>query len=401
MTPADRPTVDLLAPAFTADPYSAYRRLRELRPVAWTTTTVPGYRGFWLVTRHADAVAVLSDPRFGRELQKGAPPPNVSQSPLLDLIGKWMVVRDPPDHTRLRALVNKVFTPGLADSLAARTRAAAEVLLDDAGQSFDLIRDFAFPLPMLVIAELLGIPTADRDQFREWSSGMVEGVDLRRNPGGTERGDAAATSLTAYFRKVVEERRTNRGHDVLSGLIAAEESGDRLSTDELVAMCILLMFAGHETTTNLIGNGVFTLLRNPEQLARLRSDPTLVKSAVEECLRYESPQQLVFRYALADAVIAGQAVRKGQLVAVSLGAANRDPAVFPEPDSFDVARAPNPHLAFGRGIHYCVGAPLSRMEAQAAFTVLLERAPGLRLVAEPAWSGRVMLRGLAGLRVEV
>jgi cytochrome P450 len=403
-----RPTTPLFGPDFTADPYAVYDRFRATHPVLWVPMPIHGHPGFWFLSRHADVTAVLKSPAFGWEVHKklgGKPPAVPGQQPLLDLLAKWMTFRDPPDHTRLRGLVNRAFTPGVVEQLVPRIRAAADVLLDRAaarGPTLEVVHDLAFPLTTLVIAELLGIPVPDREKFQEWSKRLERAVDLGRKLDAIAPGTEAAVAMTAYFRQIVDERREQRGDDLLSSLLDVEDEGDRLTTEELIATCILLMFAGHETTTNLITNGVLCLLRHPDQAARLRADPGLMRSAVEECLRYESPLQIIFRHAFEDAEISGRKVRATQLIGLGLGAANRDPAVFPEPNTFDIGRTPNPHVAFGVGIHYCVGAPLSKVETQVVFRAMLDRWPNLRLAREPEWqAGRVMLRGPKSLEVEL
>lgn len=394
-----------LLPEFLADPYPFYQRLREQDPVHWNQ--VLGF-GMWVLTRYADVMAVLRDPRFSAQRRSADVvqevleifPQEGEMSPLVR--ANTMLSSDPPDHTRMRTLVNKAFTPRAVEAMRPRIQAIVDSLLDAAQErgGMDVIADLAYPLPVIVIAEMLGVPPEDRDQFKRWSDDVVTTIEPVLSPEAQQRAQRASLELAEYFRGIVEVRRREPRDDLLSALIAAEEQGDRLTEDELYATCILLLVAGNETTTNLIGNGMLALLRHPDQLQRLREEPSLLEPAVEEMLRYESPVQLTARVALTDVEVGGRTVGRGQLVLTVLGAANRDPAQFPEPDRFDVARRDNRHLAFGHGIHYCLGAPLARLEAQVAFRSLLARFPRLEPAFErPQWRPAVTLRGLATLPV--
>jgi pimeloyl-[acyl-carrier protein] synthase len=315
-----------------------------------------------------------------------------------------MLFRDPPDHTRLRGLVNKAFTPRMVERLAPRIRKLAEELLDAraARGGMDAIADFAAPLPLLVIAELLGVPTEDRERLKRWSDDlaiMLDGTVALQFLGSAVQ---AAVEFDGYLRQRIAERRRAPRDDLLSELVAAQERGEALSEDEIVGSTILLLGAGHETTTNLIGNGILCLLRHPEQLARLRGDAGLLPSAVEEFLRYESPVQATSRIFPRDEVeVGGVAIPKGEEIGLFLGAANRDPEVFPDPERFDVGRRDNRHLSFGLGIHFCLGAGLARLEGRVAFEALLERAPGLRAAeeSEPVWRPGFLFRGVEALPV--
>ena len=298
-----------------------------------------------------------------------------------------MLLQDPPDHTRLRTLVSKAFTPRAIESLRGRIEQMVDALLDvavDRGE-MDLIADLAYPLPASVICEMLGVPLQDRDRLREWSADIARSLDavIVSDPEVIARANAAGVALREYFERLVAERRRAPRADILSGLIAAEEAGDRLSTDELFATVILLFLAGHETTANLIGNGMLALLRHPAELARLRDDPALIESAVEELLRYDSPVQRVSRITTADVVIGDRTIPAGSLAMALLAAANRDPAYFPDPDRLDVARRDNRHLAFGSGIHFCLGAPLARLEGRIVFAALLAPLPPPRARHRP------------------
>jgi cytochrome P450 len=314
-----------------------------------------------------------------------------------------MLRTDPPDHTRLRGLVSKAFTPRTIETLRPRIEAIVSEQLDavaDAGH-MDVIRELAYPLPVIVIAEMLGIPAVDREQFKRWSDEAVASFGVTRISDFV-RSRNAFKELQAYFARVAEERRREPREDLLSALLAAEQEGEKLTLQEVFETCILLLVAGNETTTNLIGNGLLALLRHPEQLELLRKDPSLIAGAVEELLRYDSPVQATSRFVLEDVALNGNVVQAGQQVIALLGAANRDPEHFEDPDRLDVTRADNQHLSLSQGIHYCLGAPLARLESQVAFLALLERFPNLRLAIDtPQWGDNLILRGLKSLPVSV
>jgi cytochrome P450 len=386
-----------MAPDFVADPYPTYHRLRAQDPVHQHPL------GFWVLTRYDDVVMALRDPRFGKEAigavlaaRFGSLPPGYGLS---------MLDRDPPDHTRLRSLVSKAFTPRMVEVLRPRVQQVVDGLLDQVqGKgSMDLIEDFAYPLPVIVICEMLGVPAEDRDRFRQWGLDIARGLDsimLPPDSDVTKKSLASRSALGAYFRELIAERRTRPRADLLSGLIAAEEAGDRLDESELLATCILLLVAGHETTVNLIGNGTLALLRHPDQLRRLRDDPGLIASAVEELLRYDGPVQRTARVPAEDVAIGGRTIPKGEMVMPFIGAADRDPAQFPEPDRLDIGRPDNRHIAFGWGIHFCLGAPLARVEGQIAINALVQRLPRLALATDrPVFRQSLTLRGLAALPV--
>lgn len=383
---------------FRADPYPFYHRLRTEDPVYWSPL------GFWVLTRYADVMAVLRDPRFG---QKGLEETLLEQfgaGPVQQLYSKFMLFLDPPDHTRLRVLVSKAFTPRVVEGLRPHIQKIVDQLLDavQGAGAMDIMADLAYPLPVVVICEMLGVPAQDRDQFRPWTSDLAHTLDpyMTPPPELVERGNKTAGAVMDYFRRLIAERRKNLQEDLLSALIAAEEEGDRLSEDELLATCVLLFFAGFETTTNLTGNGTLALLCHPEELRKLKEDPSLIQSAVEELLRYDSPVQMTGRTAKEDIEVGGKTMQKGQEVLTLLGAANRDPAQFPDPDRLDITRSPNRHLAFGHGIHSCLGAPLARVEGQIAIGTLLRRLPGLRRQTDtPEWRETISLRGLQALPV--
>jgi len=393
-----------LLPEFRANPYPFYRQLRVADPVHWST-----FLGFWVLSRYADCAAVLRDAtRFSADPRDLANYDFIMQGigedrPLMQMQGKWMLLMNPPDHTRLRTLVTKAFTPRVVESLRPRIHEVVDQLLAavrNAG-AMDVIADLAYPLPVIVIAGMLGVPAGDRDKFKGWSRDLARTLDPILTPEILTAGDEATVAFIDYFRTLVTKRRTDPQDDLLSGLIAAEEQGDRLTEDELLATAVLLFGAGHETTMNLIGNGLLALLRNPDRLEELRGDPSLAPSAVEEFLRYDGPVQMTARTALEDVEINGRTIAKGQQAVILLGAANRDPAQFADPDRLDFTRKDNRNLAFSHGIHYCLGAPLARVEAQIAINTLLQRLPALRLQTEDLeWRETVTLRGLKTLPVE-
>ena len=389
-------------PEVHEDPYPLYHRLRAEDPVHRSEL------GFWVITRHADVLAVLRDPRMSRDPRRSERVDLLRQSPEVDQLlaaeeaAPSMLFVDPPDHTRLRALVNKAFTPAAVERLRPRVEAVVAGLLDRVAGAgaMDVVEDLAYPLPVTVICEMFGVPEADRERFRAWSRGRVHLLDPLVASDALQRALQARLALRDYLRGLIAERRDHPTGDLLSALIAAEDQGRQLSQDELVSMCVLLLVAGHETTVNLIANGTLALLRDPGALARLAAEPALAGSAVEELLRYDSPVQFTSRHALADRELGGRRVRAGESVVAVLGAANRDPAQFPEPDRLDLGRRPNRHVAFGGGIHFCLGATLARVEARIAIAALLARLPGLRLGPQPpVRRDTVTLRGLASLPV--
>ena len=393
---------DLASPAFKADPHPFYARLRAEAPV-WRAT-LRDRRTAWLVTRYEDAARVLKDDAFAKDKLNALDPEQRAKTPwmpgFLKPLERNMLDLDDPDHARLRALVSKAFTPRLIERLRGRIEALCEELLDDMKRKSgtDLVAGYALPLPATVIAELLGVPAEDHARFHRWSNRLVSvssGRDmLRALP--------AALAFVRYLRKLVERRRADPQDDLITALIRAEEAGDKLSEDELLAMAFLLLVAGHETTVNLIASGTLALLEHPEQAEVIRHDPSLVKPAVEELLRYTSPVEMATeRYARKDTEIRDTTIPRGGLVLAVLGSANRDERHFEDPDALDLARDPNRHLAFGRGgVHHCLGAPLARMEGQIALNALLRRFPGARLAIAPEtlrWRRGLFLRGLERL----
>ncbi|MEV0535400.1 cytochrome P450 [Kitasatospora sp. NPDC050463] len=403
------PTLQDLAPEgldVTVDPYPVYAALRAQGPVH--RILVPESGEAWLIVARDEARAALTDPRLRNDIR-------FSSSWTDDgghAIGLNMLQTDAPQHTRLRALVAREFTPGRIAALAPRIEKLADRLLDGlldtvaTDGSADLVSAFALPLPLTVICDLLGVPSADHGDFHDWSGEIVA-------PTSPEAAGAAAAAMTAYFAALIEDKRADPGSDLLSALVAA--TGSRggapgagpapLSAEELLGMAFLLLVAGHETTVNLISGGVLALLTHPDQLAALRGDPGLVDGAIEEMLRYDGPVgAAAFRFAAEAVEIGGTRIAAGDSVLVSLAAASRDPRHFPDPDRFDVRRRPAGQLGFGHGIHHCLGAPLARTEAAAALRALLARCPGLALAADPARIERrpsVMLRGVRSLPVRI
>ncbi|MSP87446.1 MAG: cytochrome P450 [Alphaproteobacteria bacterium] len=388
-------------PAEIADPFPSFARLRLTDPVHRSDVL-----GGWVLTRYADCRAALNDKRlsadritpFRDHLQPSA---RERVADLLRLLGQWAAFTDPPVHSRLRGLMNKAFTPRAIERLRPGIQALVDRLIDPilGTSEIELIRDFAYPLPATVIAAMIGVPRADLDTFKRWSDDLAAFVgNSLATPDKRDRAQAGAVEMTAYFRALAGEHRRQPQDDILSGLIAATEDGDRLSEDELVATCVLLLFAGHETTTNLIGNGMLALLRHPDQWTRLAADPSLIESAVEEMLRYDGPTMAMTRIALEDVCYGEHIIERGDRLYLMLNAANRDPEIFPAPDRFDVGRVDNRHISFGYGIHYCLGAPLARLEATIGMSSLLARLPGLSLATDrPEWSDSLVLRGVKAL----
>ena len=388
-----------LLPEFHANPYPFYEQLREKDPVHESPL------GFWVLTRYDDVVMALRDPRFGRDGFETMLAAQYGPEGSPGRLPRSMLMRDPPDHTRLRTLVSKAFTPRVIEEMRPHIQAIVDRLLDQLQDSpgMDVIADLAYPLPVTVICEMLGVPLDDHVAIRGWSSDIARSLDsigLLADPEVMARGDQARRALGEYFRRLLPERRQRPREDLLSQLIAVEERGDRLNEGELLAMCLLLFIAGHETTVNLIGNGVLALLHHPHELKKLRDEPGLVPLAVEELLRYDSPVQWTARITNADVEVRGRQIPKGAMVVAAIGAANRDPGQFHDPDRLDIARESNRHVAFGFGIHFCLGAPLARVEGQIALGRLLRRVPRLALQAPtPEWRDSSALRGLKTLPV--
>ncbi|RFC78011.1 cytochrome P450 [Streptomyces sp. AcE210] len=371
-------------PAFMADPFPLYRQLREDGPVR--RAVLAGGLEAWLVTRYEDGLAALSDSRLSSDVHDAADPRLLERLPATERESmlRTMLRSDPPDHTRLRRLVSKAFTARRVADLRPRVQEITDELLDaivPAGKA-ELVEDFALPLPVTVISELLGVPVADRGDFQRWTDDMIlQGAE----PPDPARVDRAWRQMRSYLTGLLEDKRARPGDDLLSALIAARDEGHQLDEDELIAMAFLLLVAGYITTVNLIGSGIAALLAHPDQLQMLRDDPELLPGAIEEFLRYDGPVNPgIARFAREDVAIAGVAIPRGATVLVASAIADRDPAQFPDPDRLDITRQDNAHLAFGHGIHYCLGAPLARLEGQIAVETALRRLPHLSLAVPPS-----------------
>ncbi|MEU6771855.1 cytochrome P450 [Streptomyces sp. NPDC046759] len=393
-------------PAFVADPYPAYAELRARgRVVRYEPTDQ------WLVPHHADVSALLRDRRLGRTYQhrfsheefgRTAPPPE--HEPFHTLNDHGMLDLEPPDHTRIRRLVSKAFTPRTVERLKPYVEGLANELVASLVHNGggDLLTDVAEPLPVAVIAEMLGIPEGDRAQLRPWSAAICGMYELNPSQETAAKAVRASVEFSECLRELIAARRKEPGEDLISGLIAAhDEDDDRLTEQEMISTAVLLLNAGHEATVNATVNGWWALFRNPGQLAALRADRSLVPSAIEELMRFDTPLQLFERWVLDDIEIDGTTIPRGSEIAMLFGSANHDPAVFTDPGRLDLTRADNPHISFSAGIHYCIGAPLARIELAASMRALLEQAPTLSLAAEPRRKPNFVIRGLEGLRVEV
>jgi cytochrome P450 PksS len=395
--------VQIASPGFKANPFPFYARLRAEAPAC--CVTLPTRETAWLITRYDDVAMVLKDERFVKDTKNALSRDQEANlhwfRKLFTALRTNMLSKDPPDHTRLRGLV-KAFSPRLVEQLQGRIEVLTNDLLDKVQRRghMDLIRDFALPLPATVIAELLGVPVKDRHAFHRGTNAVISAA---ASTWAMMIAIPRVWSLIRYIRKLVKKRRGDPRDDLVSVLAQAEEAGDTLSEDELMSMVFLLLAAGHETTVNLIGNGTLALLQHPDQMDRLRSDPALIKLAVEEFLRYTSPVEIATeRYASADVAISGVTIPRGAMVYAVIGSANRDERQFVDPDTLDITREPNKHLAFGLGPHFCIGAPLARLEGQIAINTLLKRMPDLRLAVAPEdlrWRRGLLLRGLESLPV--
>jgi cytochrome P450 len=387
---------------FVADPYPAYAELREQTPVRYDEAT-----DHWLVARYEDVNALLRDRRLGRtylhrttHAEMGRPAPPDWHAPFWDVINAGILDMEPPDHTRVRRLVSKAFTPRFVEGLRPRVQAIMDGLVDEvagAGE-FDLIA-VAEPLPVTVIAEMLGVPEPDRPYLRPWSADICKMYEL--NPSIEMQHDAvrASTEFGDYLRMLARERKGDPGDDLISRLAAVADEGEQLTEDELVGTCVLLLNAGHEATVNSTLLGWWALFRHPDRLKELRADRSLLPTAIEELLRFDTPLQMFERWVLEPIQVRGVEIPKGAELGLLFGSANRDPDVFEEPDELDLSRDPNPHLTFGAGIHFCLGAPLGRQELQISFSTLMDRFPNLELVEEPRWKPNYIVRGLEGLLV--
>jgi cytochrome P450 len=391
----------LFDPHRVADPYPTYAWLREARPVWRPVERV------YVLSRQEDCAAVLRDPRFGRAeggrlglRRLGQDSGTAAERPAV----RSFLMLNPPDHTRLRRLVSRAFTPARVRDLGPRIEAIAAGLIKTASAStgpVDLIEALASPLPVTVISELLGVPSADYDRLVAWSDALARGLDpaFLISAEDRERQQVARAEFGAYLADLIAERLRSPGDDLVSALAGVTDGGDVLSEEELIATCILLLVAGHETTTSLMGSAVLGLIQHPDQLARLRAEPELMAGAVEEFLRYDPPVQLTARVALTEASIGALPVPAGAAALMLVGAANRDPSLCADPERLDITRTPTHHVSFGQGIHFCLGAPLARLETQIVLRLLLERPDELRLAGEPAWKENTVLRGLRYLPV--
>ncbi len=403
---------DVFDPVFRADPYPVYARYRSGEPVHRGRPPTPGGPdGWWYLFRYADVAAVLKDQRFGRSIAPALdePPPPVPASerePFWDMYARWTLALEPPEHTRQRALLNEGFTTRVVNGLRPDIAGQAAALLDELAprDRFDVVADYAFPLTLSVIATLIGIPRRDLDRVKAWSLVIADVLDYKRTWDVMAAGNRMTGEFTAYLAELVAARRARPANDLLTRLLAAVDDEAKLDEEELIALCVMLLFAGHETTVNLISAGALLLLTHPDQLALFRARPELTSAAVDEFLRLHSPIQATSRIAYADVPLAtpqgDRVIRRGESVTLLLGSANRDPAAFADPNRLDIARRPNRHLAFGRGIHACLGAPLAVAQGGIALRLLFERWPDWLLADTPAWSETFGFRGIKNLSIK-
>lgn len=395
---------DPLSPEFQRNPYPTYKTLRAETPIFFHD----GSR-MWFLATYEDVATLLRDRRLGRSIdhvlsreQRGLPPPPEKYAAFDKLSLHSMFDKEPPDHTRIRSLVHKAFTPRRVENLRIHIQAITDDLLDrvQANGRMDIIADFSTPLPVIVIAELLGIPEEDRRKLRPWSQDIVAMYELGHTEEQGRRAVQAATEFSDYLRALAAERRQHPRDDLISALATVEEAGDRLTMDELISTCVLLLNAGHEATVNVIGNGMLALLQRPDQLRKLQNDLSLVRSAIEEMMRFDTPLQMFRRWVLEDIIYKGCEFKQGVELALMFGSANRDEARFPDADQLDVGRVDNPHISFSAGIHYCLGAPLARLELEIAVGTLLRRMPDLQLDGpKPEYRDTYVIRGLKALPV--
>jgi cytochrome P450 len=402
---------EILAPSAVADPYAYLQRLREADPVYWNTR----YRS-WVLTRHEDVSTGMTDPRFSSDRiapviarERARARPDLDLVETFELLDRWLVFRDPPEHTRFRRLVHKAFSPRIIAAMRSEVERTATELIDlardKAGDDgvVDLIREVAYPLPAIVIASMLGVPAQDRDQFKDWSddiSALVFGA--LDDPDRHTRARTGMNELVGYISALLDHVRSEPGDDLASALVQARDGDESLTDDELVAICVNLLFGGHETTTNLIANAVLAFVRHPEQAELLRQDPTRAGAAIEEVLRYDGPAKAVVRIAAEDVQMGTKTIRAGDRLFLMLAGANHDPDVFEDPQRFDIERQRGSHLAFGVGVHYCLGATLARLEGTIVVPQLLTRFPDLRLADEDLdWDQVILTRGLKRLPVRL
>ncbi|MGZ4160234.1 MAG: cytochrome P450 [Neobacillus sp.] len=382
---------------FFQNPYPFYEKLRSIHSIYWgNLLKYPG----WYVTGYEEAITILKDTRFKNRI----PMPQTSKKyeSLKNIQNDMMVFKNQPDHKRLRFLVSNVFTPRMVEHLRPYIQETVNDLLSQFQnkKTMDVVSDLAFPLASLIIAKIIGVPEEERYQFREWAASLIQTIDFTRSKKALDNGVAITIILRNYFKELIKKRKQRPAEDLISLLIKEEQQGDRLTDEELLATCILLVIAGHETTVNLISNSILILLKHPHQLMELKEKPLLIEGAVEEFLRYESPTQMTARIASEDIEILQTTIKKGDQVYILLGAANRDPNIFHNPHLLDITRNPNPHLAFGYGTHFCLGAPLARLETQIAIKSLLCQKDNLQLAApDLQWRNLIGFRSLNELQI--
>ena len=392
-----------LDPRFVADPHPFLHKLRREDPVHWNPVL-----NIWVLTAYEDVFKALHDDRLSSDTRhwdrykqfffRGRDP----SGPVTDMFSKWMLQLDPPEHTRLRALATKTFIPRAVERMRSYIAKTTHRLLDKAAAAgqMDLVNELAYPLPIAVVASMLGVPEEDHEKVKDWTAGIFPSFGPAMSAEALDSSNEAMAAFRDYFRQLVKDRSQVPHDDLLSALIAVYEAGDRLSESELVSTCILLMFAGHTSSVQLISSTILWLVDNPDQLEKLKRDPGLIHGAIEESLRYTTPTQMIYRVALEDMQIGGKAIKKNQLVILSLAAANRDPAQFPDPDTFNITRENNRHIAFGHGIHFCMGAALGRLEGEVAVGVIVNRLTNLRvdrdsITREPS----IIFRSLKSMRI--
>ncbi|QFT87822.1 Biotin biosynthesis cytochrome P450 [Bacillus sp. THAF10] len=389
------------AKSFIENPFPYFKKMHAYQAVQWVQLfNVEG----WLVTGYKEAEAVLKDTRFIKEIrnivpQEDMPPISPSLMPIVNLNRNMMLFRDAPHHTRLRSLVTKAFTPRMTEKLRPAITDMCHYLLDQMKGKLEheLISDLAYTLPVMVIAELIGVPKDDRNQFKVWSEAFVKFIDINTTEEDLVEIAPPLEEADHYMRKLIKQKRNAPAEDLLSGLIDVSDSGDKLNEDELVATCLLLLIAGHETTVNLITNGYYLLLKHPEEMAKIKENPTLIRNAVEEMLRFDPPVLLTSRWVGEDMEFYGQHLKKAQPIFVALGAANRDPEIMENPDVFSVTRSPIKHLSFASGAHFCLGAPLARLEAEIVIEMLVRRVEHVELLKKPERRNSVVIRGFEAL----
>jgi len=386
--------IDFLNENFIRNPFPTYNKIRKKDPIF--RFLMPTGQYAWIITKHKDATEILSDSRFITNFEQS----HADKQPIpphKEIISRNLLNVNPSDHRRLRRLVQKAFTPRMVENLRGRIDEISNELLDKVQNKGEmkLIEDFAFPLPIIVICEMLGVPIKDQDKFHKWSSILMEGVN---NPDFSKKSDKVLIEFVDYLKELIAQKRNNLQKDLISDLISVEDEGDVLTQHELYALIFVLIIAGHETTVNLIGNGILALLEYPEQKEKLQHQPELIHSAIEEILRYDGPVEVSnVRWATEDIEFKGKHIEKGEMILISFSSANRDSQQFPNPDQLDITREANNHIAFGKGVHYCVGAPLARLEGEIAIGTLMRRMPNLRLNTDfnsLEWRSGMIIRGL-------